>query len=346
MLRTSMFYTSAKARRNRLYSLIVTIIISFFFGIFGFVRSPDGWPWWSGFTCLLALGIYLFLTRKFRRRARLLQSAFPEQWRQILNNRVGFYRRLDGAERRQFEDDIRIFLAEKRITGIKTEIDATTRLLVAASAVIPIFGFPEWEYDNLAEVLIYPTSFNQDKQFDEHLRRNILGMVHTSGALNRIMILSKEDLFDGFDQEESDRHVGLHEFAHILDAADGAVDGIPLGIKRECLQPWLQVMAAEIERLEEGRSGLDPYALTNRGEFFAVATEAFFKTPQQMMRDHPQLYRVLKCVFEQDMKSKFKSTVRSMIRPYIRRTWGNASCPCGSGRPYRNCCGKEDPDKS
>jgi hypothetical protein len=195
---------------------------------------------------------------------------------------------LDQSERQRFEDDIMIFLAEKRITGIKTEIDDTIRLLVAASAVIPIFGFPEWEYDNLAEVLIYPTSFNEDKQFDPHLRRNILGMVHTSGALNRIMILSKVDLLDGFDQEETDRHVGIHEFAHVLDAADGQVDGIPLGIKRECIQPWLQVMASEIDRLEKGQSRLDPYALTNQGEFFAVATEAFFKTPQHMMRDHPE----------------------------------------------------------
>jgi len=341
-----MFYTPAKARRNRLYSLSFAAIVLFFLSIFGYVRSPDSWPWWLGSASLLAIGIYLFLSRKFRRRARLLRSTFPEQWRQILESRVGFYRRLDGAERRRFEDAIRVFLAEKRITGIKTEIDTTTRLLVAASAVIPIFGFPEWEYDNLAEVLIYPSSFNEEKQFDGHLHRNILGMVHTSGALNRIMILSKEDLFKGFDHERSDRNVGLHEFAHILDAADGEVDGIPLGIKSECLQPWLQVMASEIERLEKGRSTLDPYALTNRGEFFAVATEAFFKTPQQMKRDHPDLYRVLECVFGQNIKFKIKSTVRSMIRPYPRRSWGKAPCPCGSGRPYRNCCGKRNPGKS
>ncbi len=341
-----MFYTPAKARRNRVYSLSSAVILSLFVGIFGYIRSPDSWPWWLGSTCLLALAIYLFLTRKFRRRARLLQTAFPEEWREILYSRVGFYRRLDGAERRRFENDIRVFLAEKRISGIKTDVDTTTRLLVAASAVIPIFGFPEWEYDNLAEVLIYPSSFNRDKQFEGNLRRNILGMVHTSGALNRIMILSKKDLFDGFDQEGLDQHVGLHEFAHVLDAADGEVDGVPLGIKRECLQPWLHVMASEIERLEKGLSRLNPYALTNRGEFFAVATEAFFKTPQQMMRDHPELYRVLECIFEQDMKSKINSTVRSMIRPYPRRTWGRARCPCGSDRPYGSCCGRRKPGKS
>ena len=32
----------------------------------------------------------------------------------------------------------------------------TIRVLVAASAAIPIFGFHDWEYHRLREVLIYP----------------------------------------------------------------------------------------------------------------------------------------------------------------------------------------------
>ncbi|MBN1652690.1 MAG: SEC-C domain-containing protein [Deltaproteobacteria bacterium] len=34
-----------------------------------------------------------------------------------------------------------------------------------------------------------------------------------------------------------------------------------------------------------------------------------------------------------------------MIRPYPRRTWDKARCPCGSDRRYRNCCGKRNPQR-
>ena len=36
--------------------------------------------------------------------------------------------------------------------------------LVAASAVIPIFGFHDWEYHRLREVLIYPDAFDDAYQ--------------------------------------------------------------------------------------------------------------------------------------------------------------------------------------
>jgi hypothetical protein len=49
-----------------------------------------------------------------------------------------------------------VFLGEKQITGIKFKLDATTRVLTAASAIIPIFGFPEWEWDQISEILVYP----------------------------------------------------------------------------------------------------------------------------------------------------------------------------------------------
>lgn len=55
---------------------------------------------------------------------------------------------------------------------------------VAASAVIPLFGFPGWRYRHLNEVLLYPDTFDEDYQV-QNARRNIIGMVG-SGAMNRI----------------------------------------------------------------------------------------------------------------------------------------------------------------
>ena len=39
--------------------------------------------------------------------------------------------------------------------------------------------------------------------------------------------------------------------------------------------------------MEEGDSDINPYGLTNKAEFFAVATEYFFERPGVMERKHP-----------------------------------------------------------
>ena len=34
------------------------------------------------------------------------------------------------------------------------------RLQAYSSAIIPIFAFPKWQYNNITEVLLYPSIFN------------------------------------------------------------------------------------------------------------------------------------------------------------------------------------------
>ena len=55
-----------------------------------------------------------------------------------------------------------LFFSRIRITGVGTEVEDIDKVLIAASAIIPIFGFPDWEYMNLHEVLLYPDSFNHE----------------------------------------------------------------------------------------------------------------------------------------------------------------------------------------
>ncbi len=45
---------------------------------------------------------------------------------------------------------------------------------------------------------------------------------------------------------------------------------------------------------------LDVYGATNRAEFFAVATEAFFERPRELRELHPALYEELRGFFGQD----------------------------------------------
>jgi hypothetical protein len=86
---------------------------------------------------------------------------------------------------------------------------------------------------------------------------------------------------------------------------DGAADGTPPLQDREEFTDWVKTCSHEYLRLrheiEKGKkSFLDAYGSTNEAEFFAVATEQFFDQPQQMKRQAPDLYRVLKEYYRQD----------------------------------------------
>jgi Mlc titration factor MtfA (ptsG expression regulator) len=96
-------------------------------------------------------------------------------------------------------------------------------------------------------------------------------------------------------------NVVLHELAHKLDMLDGMVDGTP-PMPRDDLSRWVEVCTDAFEALRAGvdRPPLRPYGATNPGEFFAVATEAFFDIPTALRADEPALYEVLQSFYAQD----------------------------------------------
>ena len=333
-----MSVTPGKARLNAVVSAAASVGLFLATAVFSLIFIPPSLSWlWSFLPALLvSLLVYFFMTRKYRRRSKVAKRPFPAAWETILKTRVAFYNTLSPEEQERFKLEIAIFLDEKRITGIKTELDDTTRVLVAASAVIPIFGFPEWEYDGLGEILIYPSSFDDEYQFTKG--RNILGVVHSRGPLSNVMILSKPDLHDGYTHATDKLNVGIHEFAHILDRADGAVDGIPATLDRSLAKPWLDLVHEKMREIAQGRSDIRPYALKNEQEFFAVVSEYFFENPQKLRAEHPRLYAMLEKIFNQDMASRVTSCLAQVLFPYGRRIGRNAPCPCGSGNKYKRCC--------
>jgi len=320
--------------RAAIVSALATLVV--LVGIaFGLGRSSL--PVALGLAVGIAFLVYSGLTRKLRRRRRILAQPFPPEWEAILQREVVFFRALDPEGQKRFRRELQVFLGEKRITGIKQELDSTTRVLTAASAVIPIFGFAEWEWDQISEVLVYPDRFDMSFAFDGDAPRHTLGMVG-SGALNRMMILAKPDLLAGFRNPGDKRNVGLHEFAHLVDKSDGTIDGLPaVGLGKEAIGPWVDLVRRKMEQMRRGDSDIDPYGLTNEAEFFAVASEYFFERPGVMRRKHPELYAMLSRVFQQSPAKRAALMASEMARG--RPSFGrNSPCPCGSGVKYKKCC--------
>ena len=286
---------------------------------------------------IIILIVVIFLYFLFsRRRTKAPKPALlktPEKWKVFLEQKVHFYKNLDDLGRLQFESDVQNFLTKIRITGVQVEVTIEDRLLVASSAIIPLFGFPVWSYNHLNEVLLYPDSFDRDYNIRSD-REVITGMVG-NGPMEDKVILSKPSLHLGFDINNDKKNVGIHEFVHLFDKATGAIDGIPPDFQDKGLSlPWLEFMRKKMDEIESEQSDINPYAVTNKQEFFAVASEYFFERPHLLQKKHPELYTRLSEIFNQNMTAIIDKSSYSMQAEVGR----NSPCPCGSGEKYKKCC--------
>jgi len=222
----------------------------------------------------------------------------------ILISNIKFYSNLSESNQKHFEYKVQEFLLNVSIIGVDTKITEEDKLLIASSAIIPIFAFKNWKYRNLNQIIIYPSHFNLDFKTTGPLR-NIKGLVGT-GYMEGKMLLSKTALHHGFSNETDKRNTALHEFIHLIDKADGVVDGIPKILLEEPNQiPWLEYIYKQIGLIKTKQSDIHAYGATNEMEFFSVASEYFFERPKLLKKKHPELYSKLEHIFKQDMINRW-----------------------------------------
>jgi Mlc titration factor MtfA (ptsG expression regulator) len=238
--------------------------------------------------------LILFVLRPGRKKKDILPMT--DDHRNLLDQHVAFYQQLDPEGREKFEQKVQHFLANVRITGVKTTVEDLDRVLIGASAIIPIYAFPDWEYINLNEVLLYPDAFSHEfEQAGEH--RSVAGMVGT-GPLQNVMVISKQALRHGFSNNAGNSNTAIHEFIHLIDKTDGAIDGIPeVLLKHQYTLPWVNMMREKMEEMMRGESDIDLYGVSNQAEFFAVVSEYFFNRPDLLQEKHPALFTMLERIF-------------------------------------------------
>lgn len=254
-------------------------------------------------------------------------AAWQENWSGILEESVAFYRTLSPADKKLFEQRVLLFLQTTAIEAGQFEVTDEDRLLVAASAIIPVWGFADWHYFNVAKVFLLPASFNE--QFECGMPDScITGMVGTGPMAGKVAF-SRPALIAGFSNSRDKHNVGIHEFVHLIDMADGECDGFPERLKSfEFSIPWLEMVSHQIKGIDDGHSNIRDYGATNEAEFLAVVSEYFFERPAMMQRKHPELFRVLSGFYRQDV-------IHIEQDIHVRK---NAPCSCGSGKKYKRCC--------
>src|SRR5476649_1442766 len=106
---------------------------------------------------LLLFVIIYFFIRKISADTVEVIDETPQPHQPLLQEHVAYYAKLDANGKAKFEKLVNDFLGYVHIEGVGTEVTELDKLLIASSAVIPIFGFGDgWKYKNLTNVILYP----------------------------------------------------------------------------------------------------------------------------------------------------------------------------------------------
>ena len=206
-----------------------------------------------------------------------------------------------------------LFLHHKEFHGAHGLVVTDTMAIdIAAQACLPLlhWGDPakalDW-YDDFVGIVLHPGEAVARRQTVDEA-----GVVHehTQVLLGEAMergpiMLSWEHVANATENTARGHNVVVHEFAHVIDMADGQADGIPPLPDAKARRHWDGVLQLEYERfcrsVDSGEAtALDPYGAEAPAEFFAVAAEAFFVNPEAMRDEHPWLYPLFVGFFRQD----------------------------------------------
>jgi Mlc titration factor MtfA (ptsG expression regulator) len=243
-----------------------------------------------GFIVLLTL--WLFIQNSIQKKY-FHKGEMKQEWIDFLIEHVAFYQKLNDLDKYKFGLRVIHFLNTTRVIGFNnSEVTIDDKLLVGASAIIPVFHFQDWRYNFINEVIIH------DDYLIREGHQGYIGGFVGNGPMEGRMVLVRKALYKGFSNNTDKLNTGIHEFMHIIDKQDGVIDGIPTVLMDHTdIGPWLEMIRIKSEEISKRKAKINNYALTNQAEFFAVVSEYFFERPELMEKKHPKLFDILNEMF-------------------------------------------------
>jgi len=245
-----------------------------------------------------------------RREQRALQRrAIPEPLWQLTLARYPFLAERADADVAELRRLTSLFLDDKAFHGVQGfEVTDDIAVAVAAQACLPVLKLGLNLYSGLHSIVMHA---------DEVVARRVVtdddGVVHEydeplvgeASVDTGQLMLSWTDVRDAQALAEWGFNVVIHEFAHLLDAQNGSIDGVPGPMNVQDQQAWAQTLYQAYDRfcqrVDAGEETVvDPYGAEGEDEFFAVCAEAFFVAPRPMKKEQPAMYRLLSEYFRQD----------------------------------------------
>jgi len=227
------------------------------------------------------------LEPRAHKRQRLMDAPFPDHWRAILRREVPFWREWSAERRAEAEPLVQAFEGEHTWRGVKgLELTEAMRVVIAACAVRPVLRLGLDYYDHISAIVVYPYDRLEVPEHGD----DVLGVAHPHG----VVVLSWPAVQRGLRKPHDGLDTALHEFVHMLDLANGAMNGEPPLRTLTDLDPWARTLGRRFDAMQAGaRTPLRDYAATSLAEFLAVASEHFFERPTDLKRRMPDLFAQL-----------------------------------------------------
>ena len=249
------------------------------------------------------MGIFRTIRRNRILRENLLP---PDTWTWLIKDHP-ILAGLDDAELAILRQMSTVFVHEKVFEGADgLELDEGMREVIAVQACLPILHLGLEYYRNWKSIVVVPDVF-----VEEHTSFDAAGVVHewhedSSGESwdeGPVLLSWKDVEASGWGEGYN---VIIHEAAHRLDLLDGEVNGRPALHEGMDSGEWREVFTTAFQDLKRkaGRQKrglrIDPYAVEDDGEFFAVTSEYFFERPVLLAREYPDVYRLMSAFYRQD----------------------------------------------
>ena len=232
-------------------------------------------------------------------------------WKRTLV-RYPFLRRHLEADNAELKRLTSLFLDRKEFNaagGLRPS-DAMV-VAIAAQAALPVLRLGLDRYDGFVGIVVHAGQVVARREVagDDGLVHAYEEVLAGEAMEGGPVMLSWQDVRAAGPMAAHGYNVVIHEFAHVLDMADGLADGVPVlptGLPREqwcsTLHGAYEDFVRAVDAFEAGgpQTLLDPYGATAPEEFFAVVSEAFFVSPSLLMQTYPALYALLQRFYRQD----------------------------------------------
>jgi hypothetical protein len=228
-------------------------------------------------------------------------------WKRTLV-RYPFLQRRDPAAAAELRRLSSLFLDRKEFDAAAgMRLTDAMVVAIAAQAVLPVLRLGLARYDGFVGIVVHPDQVLARRQVadDDGVVHEYDEVLAGEAMQGGPVMLSWRDVRAAGPGAASGYNVVIHEFAHVLDLANGPADGVPLLPAGLPVADWLSTLQCErtafAARVDAGEeTALDPYGASGDEEFFAVASEAFFVCPALMRNEHPALYGMFMRFYDQD----------------------------------------------
>ncbi|RZN82492.1 MAG: hypothetical protein EVB11_08380 [Winogradskyella sp.] len=219
----------------------------------------------------------------------LFKKTLSKEQVRILEKQFTFYRRLSYKEQLLFKHRVAKFINSKSFYG-RDGIELTDEIivLISATAVKLTFGFRDYSISILKTILVYPEAFYS--KINDQLHK---GEVN---PMLGVLALSWKDFKHGYDIDNDNLNLGVHEFGHAIHLNSFKNNDISSVIFRDgfkALKMYLKENQNKRQQLLSIKYFRE-YAYTNEYEFMAVLIECFIETPHEFKSKFPKIYKYVK----------------------------------------------------